>query len=199
MTPNGRPAVFLDRDGTITRERGHINRPEDLELVDGAAAAVRALNDAGVLAVVISNQSGVARGLITEEELARIHDELERMLAEEGARLDGAYYCPNFAGGTVERYTVDTSCRKPEPGMIERACRDLGIDLTTSVMVGDQLTDLELARRVGIPGVVVLTGKGETALRQANGSGAPVAHEAPDLADAVSWSVSWIRGRGMHD
>ncbi len=190
-----RPAVFLDRDGTITRELGHIGRPEDLELIEGAAAAVRALNESGVLAVVISNQSGVARGLTTEEGLALVHDELVRLLAAGGARLDGAYYCPNYAEGSVRRYTVDTSCRKPEPGMIDRACRDLGIDLSVSVMVGDQLTDLELAHRVGIPGVVVRTGKGETTLRAAASEGVPVAHDAPDLAGAVTWAMSWIEGR----
>lgn len=189
---NGRSAVFLDRDGTITRERGHINRPCDLELIEGAAAAVASLNDAGVLAVLVSNQSGVARGLITEEELAGIHDALERLLAVEGARLDGAYYCPNYLEGTVERYSVDASCRKPEPGMIELACRDLDIDPASSVMVGDQLTDMELARRVGIPGVLVLTGKGGDVREVAAERGIPVAHSAPDLGDAVRWALSWL-------
>lgn len=182
-----RRAAFLDRDGTVTVERGHVTRAEDLSLTRGAACAIRRLNEAGVLAVIVSNQSGVARGLMSEEDLALIHDALEELLAAEGARLDGAYYCPNFSEGSVERYTIDTSCRKPEIGMIERACRELDIDLSSSVVVGDQITDIELAHRAGIPGVLVMTGKGSRAEALAVERGIPVAHKAPDLGAAVDW------------
>ena len=191
----GRPAAFLDRDGTITVERGHITRPDDLVLIDGAATAVRALNEAGVLAVVVSNQSGVARGLMTEEDLAGIHDALEDLLAAGGARLDAAYYCPNFAGGSVERYTTDTSCRKPATGMIERAVRDLDIDLSSSVVIGDQMTDLELAQRAGVPAVLVMTGKGPRAEARAAEQCVPIAHKAEDITAAVRWTLA-ARDRG---
>jgi len=181
----GRPAVFLDRDGTITVERGHVTRPEDLELLDGAAGAVRALNDAGVLAVLVSNQSGVARGLMTEDDLAVVHGRLEGLLREGGARLDAAYYCPYFAGGSVPRYTRDDPCRKPGTGMVERAVRELAVDLASSWLVGDSLTDLETADRAGVPGILVLTGKGRSELAAARARGRAVERAEPDLAAAV--------------
>jgi D,D-heptose 1,7-bisphosphate phosphatase len=192
-TMRERSAVFLDRDGTITVERGHLRRPDDVELIPGAADAVRSLCQAGFLAVVVSNQSGVARGLMTEEDVALVHERLESLLAMEGARLDGAYYCPNLADGTDERYTRDVSCRKPAPGLIERAVRDLGINLASSVMVGDQVSDVELASRVGIPAVLVLTGKGQESLAAARERGLPVAHSASDLRDAAAWIIERTR------
>jgi D-glycero-D-manno-heptose 1,7-bisphosphate phosphatase len=182
----GRPAVFLDRDGTITVERGHVTRPEDLELLDGAAAAVRALNDAGFLAVVVSNQSGVARGLMTEDDLAGIHRRLEDLLRARGARLDAAYYCPYFTGGSVPRYTRDDPCRKPGTGMVERAARELAVDLDASWVVGDSLSDVEMADRAGVPGILVLTGKGRSELAAARARGGPLPRSEPDLRAAVS-------------
>jgi len=180
-------AVFLDRDGTITVERGHITRPGELELIPGAAGAVSTLNRMGVPAIVVSNQSGVARGLMTEADLARIHRRLEELLAAAGARLDGAYYCPNYAGGSVERYTRDTSCRKPETGMLEQAGRDLGIEVARSYMVGDQLTDIELAANGGLQGILVGTGKGTQTLAMVRERGLPLALFAEDLGEAVRW------------
>lgn len=185
-----RAAAFLDRDGTITVERGHVTRPGDLTLIPGAAGAIRALNEGGVLAIVVSNQSGVARGLMTERDLALVHEALEDLLAAAGARLDGAYYCPDYADGAVERYTKDTSCRKPEMGMVDMACRDHGIDLASSVVVGDQTSDLELARRAQIPAVLVMTGKGARTDEEARARGIPVAHRASDLAGAVAWILA---------
>ena len=182
--------MFLDRDGTINVERGYVTRPEDLVLIEGAAAAIRALNDRGVLAVVVSNQSGVARGLMTEDDLARVHERLEDLLLADGARLDGAYYCPNFTGGSVKRYARDARCRKPATEMVERAVRDLGVDLASSVMVGDHATDMELARALGIPGVLVATGRGRETFESASGLGIEIAHSAPDLAAAVAWILS---------
>lgn len=185
-----RPAVFLDRDGTINVERGHVTRPEDLVLIEGASRAIRALNERGLFVVVVSNQSGVARGLMSEEDLARVHERLEDLLLAEGARLDGAYYCPNYAGGVVERYTRDTSCRKPATGMIDRAVEDLPIELSSSVVVGDDATDIGLANALGIPGVLVETGKGGATAEGARALGVVVAHRAPDLAAAVEWILT---------
>lgn len=183
----GRPAVFLDRDGVITPERGYVTRPEDVSLIEGASRAIRALNEAGVLAVIVSNQSGVARGLMSEEDMAAVHAALEEQLAAEGAVLDGAYYCPNHPDGTVERYARDWSCRKPNLGMLEAAVRDLGIDVSGSAMVGDQATDIEFANRAGMPAVFVTTGKGEEQLKLARARGFRVAIEVPDLEAAVRW------------
>jgi D-glycero-D-manno-heptose 1,7-bisphosphate phosphatase len=191
----GRPAVFLDRDGTITVERGYITRPEDLELIDGASAAIRSLREAGLLVVVISNQSGVARGLMTEDDMASVHRALESLLSAGGAGLDAAYYCPNHPLGKVERYARDASCRKPELGMLEQAVHDLGIDISRSVMVGDQLTDVEFAGRAGMPAVVVLTGKGSDTVEAAAASGLEVAAALPDIKAAAGWIIERHRAR----
>jgi len=182
-----RAAAFLDRDGTITSERGYVTRPEDVVLIDGAAAGIRALNEAGILAVIVSNQSGVARGLMSEEEMASVHAATESLLSAEGARLSGAYYCPNHPDGTVERYTRDESCRKPALGMLELAVRDLDIDVAQSSMVGDQVTDVEFANRAGIPAVLVMTGKGVAHLELARERGLSVAAHVCDLRAAVRW------------
>lgn len=182
-----RPAAFLDRDGTVTVENSYITRPEGIRLADGAGAAIRALNAAGVLAVIISNQSGVARGLMSEEDMAAVHAATESLLAAEGATLDGAYYCPNHVDGKVRRFTRDTSCRKPAVGMLELAVRDLDIDLDRSAMVGDQMTDVEFANRAGIPAVLVATGKGAEHLEKSRERGLLVAAHVPGIVEAVRW------------
>ncbi len=191
----GRPALFLDRDGVLTVEDSYIARPENLRLEAGAAEAVRTLNAAHVLAVVVSNQSGVARGLMTEQDMADVHARLEHLLTEDGARLDAAYYCPNHLEGSVERFSREASCRKPQTGMIDAAVRDLGIDLSASAMVGDQLTDVELAERVGIPCVLVETGKGVVSFEQARAGGLPVAELVPGVLDAARWIVARLETR----
>jgi D-glycero-D-manno-heptose 1,7-bisphosphate phosphatase len=193
------PAVFLDRDGTINVERGYVTRPDDLVLIDGAAAAIRALNVRGILAVVVSNQSGVARGLMTEEDLASVHERLEDLLLAAGARLDGAYYCPNYAGGTIERYVRDTGSRKPATGMVDRAVSELSIDLRSSAVVGDHVTDIELANALGIPGVLVETGRGRATLKSADEFGIEIAHTAPDLGAAVEWIIALGRWEVIGD
>ena len=189
-----RPAAFLDRDGTITSERGYVTRPEDVALIEGAAAAIRELNEAGILAVIISNQSGVARGLMSEEDMAAVHAATESLLSAEGARLSGAYYCPNHPDGTVERYTRDASCRKPDQGMLELAVRDLDIDIAQATMVGDQVTDVEFANRAGIPAVLVMTGKGASHRELAREHGLRVAAHVSDLGAAVRWILDGRQG-----
>ncbi len=200
---HGKRAAFLDRDGTINVERGYVTRPEDLVLIDGAGAAVRSLNEAGLLVVLVSNQSGVARGLMSEDDLARVHERLEELLAEDCARFDGAYYCPNYPEGTEERFTRDTSCRKPETGMVEQASRDLGIDVASSFMIGDHATDIELAQRAGMEGVLVMTGKGPEKRSELARAGIPIAHVAHDLTGAVAWVLERVGGeareRGTND
>ncbi len=186
---SGRAAAFLDRDGTITSERGYVTRPEDVALIDGAAAAIRELNEAGILAVIVSNQSGVARGLMSEEDMAAVHAATESLLAAKGAQLSGAYYCPNHPNGTLERYTRDATCRKPALGMLELAIRDLDIDVAQSTMVGDQVTDVEFANRAGIPAVLVMTGKGAAHLELARERGLSVAAQVSDLGAAVRWII----------
>jgi len=190
LTTPGRAAAFLDRDGTINVERGYVTRPEDIVLIEGAAAAIRALNEAGVLVVIVSNQSGIARGLMTEDDMAAVHAATEALLNAEGARVDAAYYCPSHPDGEVAPFTSDTSCRKPETGMADAAVRDLGVDLGLSTMVGDNVSDIEFANNAGMAAVLVKTGKGADHMEKARARGARVDAYVDDLAAAVEWILS---------
>ncbi|MEO8113513.1 MAG: HAD-IIIA family hydrolase [Phenylobacterium sp.] len=159
-----RPAVFLDRDGTLNVERGFLRTAEGLELIPGAGMALRSLRQAGFRLVVITNQPVIARGEASEAEVAAIHRRLEWELGKEGAYLDGIYLCPHhpdggFAGERPE-LKIACDCRKPGTALFERACRELFIDPEGSWMVGDQTRDLELARRAGLRSILVRTGAG---------------------------------------
>lgn len=157
-----RPAVFLDRDGTLNREVGYISSPEKLTLLDGVGEAIKKLNNAGILAVLITNQPVVARGEVDEIGLKKIHNKLELELSNYGAYLDRIYYCPHhpdkgFAGERIDlKYICD--CRKPQTGMIERACSDLGISKDQAWFIGDTTIDVEAARRAAIASILVRTG-----------------------------------------
>ena len=159
---NACPAVFLDRDGTLNVEVGRLAAPEQLSLIDGAGAAVRRLNRAGLLAIVVTNQPVVARGDCTEAELRRIHDKLETLLGVEGAYLDRIYYCPHhpdsgFPGERPE-LKIACECRKPGVALIKQACEELGIQRDGSWMVGDRTADLKAARDAALRAVLVRTG-----------------------------------------
>ena len=182
-----RAAVFLDRDGTLNRDVDHLTTPDDVALLDGVAGAVRRLNEAGRLAVVITNQPVVARGAVTPAGLAAIHARLERLLGRRGAYLDAIYACPHhpdrgFAGESPE-LKIACECRKPATGSIDAACRDLQIDRSTSWLVGDTTTDIEAGRRAGARTMLVHTGyagqDGKYPLRPD--------YVATDLASAVAW------------
>lgn len=142
-------AVFMDRDHTLIEDPGYLSDPSAVRLLPGVELALKSLAQAGYKLVVVTNQSGVARGLLTEETLERIHDELRRQLAERGARLDAIYYCPYHAEGTVEEYARESDLRKPQPGMILKAARELEIDPASSWMVGDSPRDVECGQRAG--------------------------------------------------
>jgi D-glycero-D-manno-heptose 1,7-bisphosphate phosphatase len=156
----GRRAVFIDRDGTISEEVGYVNHASRLRVFPFAAEAVRALNDAAWLAVLVTNQSGVARGYFEEGLIAEVHDLLTAELARGGARLDAIYYCPHHPSAGEPPYRQDCDCRKPKPGLLLRAARDLGLDLARCWMVGDRYGDTELARNAGARSAFVLTGYG---------------------------------------
>ena len=181
----GRKAVFLDRDGTVNVERPFLSRAEDFELLPGVGDALRRLRQAGYRLVLVTNQPVIARGEASEADVARIHRRLEWELGEAGAFLDAIYLCPHHpeAGFPGERseLKVACDCRKPATGLVERACRELGIDAASSWMVGDQTRDIEMARRAGLRSVLVRTGL-------AGGDGAfecrPDA-EAADIAEAA--------------
>ena len=146
-------AIFLDRDGTINKHIGFLRKPEELELLPGAAEAIRKINTSGFLAIVITNQPVIARGEVTVEELNTIHDKLETMLGREGAYIDGLYYCPHHPDkgfeGEVPELKIDCDCRKPKPGLILRAAKDFNIDLGSSWMIGDGKNDVGAGKNAG--------------------------------------------------
>ncbi len=151
-----RRAAFLDRDGVINMDRGYVYREEDFEFVPGALEAARRLHDAGYLLVVTSNQSGIGRGLYSEGDFATLTSWMKQRFLESGAPLAGVYYCPHHPTEAVGIYRRECSCRKPAPGMLLAAARDLGIDLASSIMFGDKTSDLEAARVAGVPVRVLL-------------------------------------------
>ena len=187
----GRRAIIMDRDGTVCDEVGYVNHVDRIRLLPRSAAAIRAANEAGFQTVVVTNQAGVARGYFAESLVDDVHDRVRELLAEHGARLDGIYYCPHHPDVGAPPYRQACACRKPLPGMLERARDEMGIDLAASYMVGDSVKDLEAGRRAGTTTVLVLTGygKGELAY-QSHGWRVKPDHVADDLQDAVSWILA---------
>ncbi|PYV09769.1 MAG: D,D-heptose 1,7-bisphosphate phosphatase [Acidobacteria bacterium] len=181
-------AVFLDRDGTVSEEVGYVNHIERLRLYPFSAAAVRRLNEAGLRTVVVTNQSGVARGYFPEALVAEVHARLVAELAAGGARLDAIYYCPHHPEARVASYRKECDCRKPKVGMLQRAARELSVDLSRSFVVGDRYRDLEPAFRTGAFSILVLSGygRGEYAYGRATWPRAPD-HVAENLLDAAGW------------
>ena len=159
-------AVFLDRDGTLNVEKGYISDVDAIELYPGAAAAVRRLNDAGIPAILVTNQTGAARGYYTIEHVHALNRRVSELLMQEaGARLDAVYFCPHYKDGIIPEFTKNCDCRKPAPGMILQAAQDFpDIDLATSFVVGDKATDITFARNAGCRGILVRTGYGEQVL-----------------------------------
>jgi D-glycero-D-manno-heptose 1,7-bisphosphate phosphatase len=153
-----RRAVFLDKDGTLVVNVPYNVDPSLIRLGPGAALGLSRLHAAGFLLIVVSNQSGVARGMFPEEALTPVHERLKELLADFGAPLCGFFYCPHHPRGTVARYAVSCSCRKPEPGMIEAAAREHGVSLADSWLVGDLLDDVEAGRRAGCRTVLLDNG-----------------------------------------
>jgi D-glycero-D-manno-heptose 1,7-bisphosphate phosphatase len=155
-----RPAVFLDRDGTLLEERGYLDRLDLLSIFPWTTDAIRLLNRAGFVTVVVTNQSAIGRGMIDEAFLHDVHRAIDARLAVGRARIDRYYHCPHFPSAVVERFRMVCRCRKPGPGMIEQACQDLDLDPARSVMVGDRWLDVECGRAAGTRSVLVRTGHG---------------------------------------
>jgi D-glycero-D-manno-heptose 1,7-bisphosphate phosphatase len=178
------PAVFLDRDGTINAEMGYINHLSRFLLLPQAVPAIRRLNAAGVKVVVVTNQSGAARGYFPASLVDEIHAHLKQLLAAGGAHLDGIYTCLH---GPDE----GCACRKPSPALLEQAARDLDLDLTRSYLVGDRYKDVETAAHAGAQGILVLTGYGRGEYEYLRHTWpAPPTHVAPDLLEAVEWILA---------
>ena len=153
-----RPAVFLDRDGTIIEERNYLDRLDQLTLFPWTVDSLRLLKRAGFATVVVTNQSAVARGIIEEAFVNAVHGEIDRRLEGTGAAIDRYYYCPHFVDSKIERYRQECRCRKPAPGMIEQACRDLDLDPAKSFMVGDRWLDVACGRAAGTGALLVRSG-----------------------------------------
>lgn len=181
----GRPAVFLDRDGTLIEERDYLSDPDQVVLIPGAAPAIRDLQDMGFFAILVTNQSGIGRGYFTEEAYHRVHAALAARLADEGVQLDGAYYCPD---APAEPGIRDAGCRKPGPAMYRAAEQELNVDLARSWYVGDKVSDVLPASDLGGTGVLVRTGYG----RISEGDPALGCHVVDDVAAAAAL----IRGLG---
>ena len=185
------PAVFLDRDGTINEQMGYINHLSRFRLLPGVGQAIRLLNEHGLPVVVVTNQSGLARGYFPESLLAEVHEAMRRQLALEGARIDGLYVCPHHPEAKDARFRLNCACRKPKPGLLEKAAADLRLDLRRSFMVGDRWSDLRCGAAVGATNILVLTGYGRGDLVHV-GPGQPVQpdHVAEDLLAAAQWIIA---------
>ena len=190
-----RAAVFLDRDGTINEQMGYINHPDRFVLLPDAAGAISRLNAAGLPVVVVSNQSGVARGYFPEDLVRRINRLMIDRLAEAGAFIDAVYYCPHHPRAEVAAYRRDCDCRKPEPGMFLRAAKELNLDLARSVVVGDRVSDLRAAARIGAASILVLTGYGRGDLEYV----LPRVDVSPDhVAENLNRAADWIFHRDQN-
>ncbi|MDY6914579.1 MAG: HAD family hydrolase [Planctomycetota bacterium] len=176
-------AVFLDRDRTLMEDPGYVSDPDSVKLLPGVELALKSLAQAGYKLIVVTNQSGIARGMLTEETLEKIHDELRRQLAERGAHLDAIYYCPHHPDGALAGYAEDSELRKPKPGMLLKAAAELEIDLDNSWMVGDSGRDIEAGQRAGCRTVRVRTPSEETGTVEDEAAQAD--HTVRNLVDAA--------------
>ena len=187
-------AVFMDRDGTINEERGYLRDPCGLNILPGAVDAIRLINENRIKAVVITNQSGVARGYFSEGMVEKVHLRLRELLGEKGVFLDAIYYCPHLPEVGHPEYRKECNCRKPALGMLNLASTDLEIDLSRSYVIGDKLTDIEPAYEVGAKGILVLTGYGKEQMESLNERSKRQPHYiATDILEAVNWILQDLR------
>lgn len=177
-----RRAAFLDRDGTIIEDAHYLASPDGVLLMPGAAEAIRRLNENHILAIVVTNQSGIARGLLTPHDLEAIHARLQTELAAAGAHLDAILHCPHHPEGSVPAFTITCDCRKPATGMVVRACGELSVDLPDSAVIGNAASDMQLALNLGIPGLLVGPATAE--------AGALCTAAVPGLREAVDWMIA---------
>ena len=178
-------AIFIDRDGTLNEDIGYVATPDQLIIYPWAAEAVRLINESGFKAVVITNQSGIARGMYSEDDLAEIHSKMIEELARDGARIDAVYYCPHHPGLGDARYGIDCDCRKPRTGMLDTASRKHRIDLGRSFVIGDKASDIKLAENAGARAALVLTGYGSETLAHPERWPCEPAIVAENLLEAV--------------
>src|SRR5687767_14743835 len=190
------PAVFLDRDGTLIEERGYLDRMELLSVFPWTADALRLLKRAGYTLVVVTNQSAIARGIIDEAFLDDVHRELSARLARGGAAIDRYYHCPHLADAPLEQYRQSCRCRKPGPGLIEQACREMNLDPARSFMVGDRALDVACGAAAGTRTIRVRTGHGVQTDRsvrlQADQEDSSHVARADIILDNLMEAAGWI-------
>jgi D-glycero-D-manno-heptose 1,7-bisphosphate phosphatase len=192
-----RPAVFIDRDGTVNEQMGYINHLSRFIMLPGVPEAIGLLNKNGFLAIIVSNQSGVARGYCPIELVHEVHDFLAASLKDKGAFLDGVFFCPHHPRGVVSEFALDCDCRKPGTGLVDQARRALEVDMARSYVVGDRCLDMEMAHRTGVKGILVKTGYGLGEIEHIlPGSAHKPVHIAQDLFDAVRWILDREKNSG---
>ena len=185
-------AVFLDRDGTVNEEVGYLRDLADLRIIPGAGAAIRRLNEAGFKVILVTNQSGVARGYFSESFVQETHARMGELLRSEGARIDAVYYCPHHPTSGNSPYTIDCDCRKPKTGLIDQAVKDLDIDVGHSYMVGDKWSDVELGQRAAMQAILVMSGHTPDGPENRR----PEGLRDPDcIAHSLREAADWIIGR----
>jgi D-glycero-D-manno-heptose 1,7-bisphosphate phosphatase len=182
-----RPAVFLDRDGTMIEDVGYLDAIARVAFYPWTIDSIRALNRAGLAVVVVTNQSGIARGILDEALVEATHRHLSARLEAGAARVDAYYYCPHHPRGTVAAFARECDCRKPARGLIERAAADLGLDPARSFVVGDKWIDVQLGRAVGARAILVRTGGGAAEERRP-----PAGVAADAIVDNLAAAASWI-------
>jgi D-glycero-D-manno-heptose 1,7-bisphosphate phosphatase len=192
-------ALFLDRDGTINEEVSFLSDPELLRLIPGADEAIREANDLGFMVFVISNQSGVARGFLSEADLLKIHDTLVEMLNKRGAHVDAIYYCPHHPEIGEGSYRALCDCRKPGTGMLERAAREYGVDLSESFVIGDRMVDVQTGTAAGTKTILVLSGYGVEEQKLCQVNGVRTDFVARDLKEALEFVKRTVTQTRMGD
>lgn len=193
----GSTAAFLDRDGTIIEDVGYLADPAGIRLIPGALEALRLLRGAGYRLILVTNQAGVARGLMTEADVRRVNARLLEILAAEGIDFEAVHYCPHHPEHGPPEYRRECDCRKPGPGMVRRAAAELGLDPARSVIIGDHLSDAGVAAGFpGMRGILLLTGHGPGQQEKLErGEAEPPDHVAADILAAVRWLLA-EPGRG---
>lgn len=199
MRPKRRPAVFLDRDGTLIPDLGYLGDPAKVKLYPGTADALKRLRKAGFYLFVVTNQSGVARGYFPESKVKAVHRKLQTLLEAKGARIDAFFYCPHYKEGSARRYVGACDCRKPKTGMVKQALRKYPVDLRLSYMVGDKMDDLQLGHNARMAdSVLVRTGYGRKSEKNLKSTPLAKSKVVSDVLRAAQYILAESEKRGNH-
>jgi len=181
-------AIFMDRDGTISEEVGYVNHVDRFQLLPKTIEAIRLINQSDFKAIVVTNQAGVARGYFPEDLVQKVHTKMYRLLEDGGAHLDKVYYCPHHPHVGIDKYRIDCNCRKPKPGMLEKAAEEFLINFSESYIIGDKYTEISLGYKIGATSILVLTGYGRGELELYSSKWEKKPHfVAEDLLTAINW------------